>query len=390
MIFEIFGLFGVVLVVYAAVTKLTTLAAITQMGSIQERSMPWASLSRPRAESAEGSKLSTPKSENKVAESSPLGPPPLAEQDEAKAVSDALRHVLTKDKVVYTLGVVNVAFTAFFWGRYPEHFYLWHSPKMVLYIAHRWYTFRQQNQHYLLYDFCYWANALSLLYCWLVPTNSLVFQILFVCSNGPLAWSVLAFSQSLIFHSAPHMTSVFIHTSPMLLTFAIRWFLPIDEHGAFQVVSFDSPEHGDPLNVSPWSLVGNAVFYFYGWWVVLYYVWVYVIMGTRIKKRGYKTLFDRVVSRGPTKFITKVSHRDLVQKAAYMITHFVFALFTMALTAVYWRNFWIHLLFVVAIVSVSAWNASGFYFTVFLAKYEEELRMRVGLAVPAEKKEKVN
>ena len=42
-------------------------------------------------------------------------------------------------------------------------------------------------------------------------------------SNGPLAWAVLAFNNSLIFHSAQHMVSAFIHISPMLLSYCLRW-----------------------------------------------------------------------------------------------------------------------------------------------------------------------
>lgn len=378
---EIFGVFGVCLVVYAAVTRFTTLAAITQMGSIQERAMPWASFSKPDAGGGSGHRSTT----NTTATTSSQQPDKATSSEATSSSSKfdsqggKLQDVRTKDKVVYTLSVINAVLTAFLFGVVPHYFHWWHSPKAIMYIAHRWYTFRKQNQHYLLYDFCYWANGLTLLYCWVCPWSDVMFQILFVCSNGPLAWAVLAFSQSLIFHSAPHMTSVFIHTSPMLLTFAIRWLLP-DEHKAnFTIASAEAPIYSDPLNVSTFDLMWKSVVYFYGWWVVLYYVWVFVIMGPRIKRRGYKTLFDRVVSRGPTKFLAKISKNDLIQKAAYMLTHFMFALFTMLLTTVYWRSFWIHVAFVLVIISVSAWNASGFYFTVFLAKYEEELRERAGL-----------
>jgi hypothetical protein len=374
MLWEIFGVFGVCLVFYAAVTRFTTLAAITQMGSIQERAMPWASFSKPDAGGSGRTTTATTSGQLQ-----PIKSPDDAAKKAETSGGKGLQDVRTKDKIVYTLSVINAILTAFLFGVVPQYFYWWHSPKAIMYIVHRWYTFRQQNQHYLLYDFCYWANGLALLYCWVCPWSDVMFQILFVCSNGPLAWAVLAFSQSLIFHSAPHMTSVFIHTSPMLLTFAIRWMLPEDHKANFTIASAEAPINGDPLNVSTFDLMWKSVAYFYGWWVVLYYVWVFVIMGPRIKRRGYKTLFDRVVSRGPTKFLAKISKNELIQKAAYMMTHFLFALFTMLLTTVYWRSFWIHVAFVLVIISVSAWNASGFYFTVFLAKYEEELRERAGL-----------
>ena len=337
------------MLLYGAITQFTTLAAFTQMGSIQERAMPWSTLSRPSTSDA-------PKQSQQD---------PVVKKDDSQ---QRLRNVLWQDKVVYTLGVVNVVFTAYLAGHAPQYFYLFHTPKALVYIGHRWYTFKQENKHYLLYDFCYWANFLSLIYCWILPDSALVFRILFVVSNGPLAWSVLAFSQSLIFHSAPHMTSVFIHTSPMVLTQCIRW-----HKTAFHACD------GNCEDVPAWDLLWDATTKFYGWWVVLYYLWVFVVMGNRVKQRGYQTLFDRVVSRGPTKFLARISKHDLVQKAAYMGTHFVFALFTMSLTVAYWRFYWIHFTFIFVTISVSAWNASGFYFTVFLARYEQEVKERAGI-----------
>ena len=59
-------------------------------------------------------------------------------------------------------------------------------------------------------------------------TTHRLFQIVFMCANGPLAWSVLAFNHALIFHSWQHITSLVIHTSPMLLTYGIRWHGNID------------------------------------------------------------------------------------------------------------------------------------------------------------------
>ena len=37
--------------------------------------------------------------------------------------------------------------------------------------------------------------------------------------------------------------------------------------------------------------------YFYVPWLVIYYVWVFLVLGPRIKSRSYKTLYDRVVEQ---------------------------------------------------------------------------------------------
>lgn len=387
MIQVLIALAGGGFILYGAVTGFSTLSAITQMGSIQERTMPWATQSRKERNKAKNKKdgdddatatkaplaekastvLST--ATRTVSSAAAAGANKATETVLTKATTDPMEQVLLWDKIVYTTGIINVCFTAYLLGIAPHNFYLWHAPKYVLYFFHRWHTFRKQNQHYLLYDFCYWANTLSLVYCFICPDNYTMFQIFFMVANGPLAWAVLAFSQSLIFHSAPHMTSVFIHTSPMLLSYAIRWY-----PSKFTACSNWPECDGEDASVT--NLLWNAHTKFYLWWVVLYYLWVYVVMDRRIKERGYKTLFDRVSSRGPTKFLTKISSNDKVQKLAYMIVHVAFATFTMLLATAYWYSQAAHLIFIVMILSTSAWNASGFYFTVFANRYATELHER--------------
>lgn len=367
--------------VAAAVTGFSTMAAIVQMGSIQERSMPWAVLSKPIKTVVEKTTttIATAAEKTTTAVSSTLATAAAKTTGSAEAVR-------TKDKVIYTASVINVCLTAYIFGAFPDYFYLWHTPKAIIYIAHRWITFKREGQHYLLYDFCYWANALSLLYAWVLPDNALLFQILFIVSNGPLAWSVLAFSQSLIFHSAPHMTSVFIHTSPMLLTFALRWNRKVVSVSATGEVTTTPSQFAicdpsyDPLCDGPdttrTSLVYNAMCKFYLWWVVLYYLWVFVFLSNRIKQRGYKTLYDRVASKGPTKFLQTISTNEFVQKAAYMLVHVAFGAATMLLATSYWTSQVAHWIFLMGILTTSAWNASGFYFTVFAQKYDQDLKGR--------------
>ena len=87
-------------------------------------------------------------------------------------------------------------------------------------------------------------------------------QVLFLVCNGPLAWSVLAFAQSLVFHSHAHMTSVFVHVSPMLLTYAIRWrHGPTADHEVFSGRPFAVCD--GVCDEGPLQLLGNALLYFY-------------------------------------------------------------------------------------------------------------------------------
>jgi hypothetical protein len=92
------------------------------------------------------------------------------------------------ERLAFTVGVLNACLTCYLLGAFPTRYYLWYSPKAILLITLRWLDFRAKKQHYLLYDFCYWANGALLLYLWVLPTSSTLFQIVFLCANGPLAW----------------------------------------------------------------------------------------------------------------------------------------------------------------------------------------------------------
>jgi hypothetical protein len=82
-------------------------------------------------------------------------------------------------------------------------------------------------------DFCYLANYLSVVYfilCFLKvnvitqldPFGPTIFRVLFSWVNGPLVLSIAAFRNSLVFHSADHMTILAVHVGPALAVYGMR------------------------------------------------------------------------------------------------------------------------------------------------------------------------
>jgi hypothetical protein len=63
------------------------------------------------------------------------------------------------------------------------------------------------------------------------------------------------------------------------------------------------------------------MWYFYVPWLVLYYVWVFLVLGPRIKSRSYQTLYDRVVSqarRGSARAATRPHNGHRLQHASFV------------------------------------------------------------------------
>ena len=247
-------------------------------------------------------------------------------------------------------------------GAAPTKFYMWYTPKAIILTTLRWLDFRTKKQHYLLYDFCYWANGLTLFYIWCLPHNTVLFQIIFLCANGPLAWSILAFNQSIVFHKWQQIVSVFIHISPMLFTFGLRWL----KDDSFSVCNnFPLCDDVDVL-----TLMKQALFRFYLWWIVLYYCWIFIYLGSYIESRSFKTLYDRVAGN-QMKFlfgegaVFGQSHH-LVKKAIYMSTHVVFGILTMTIACMLWYNKWAHMVFIMTMCTCSCYNASKHYDAQFI------------------------
>ena len=294
----IIGLFPALAVVWSVGTRSKTVAALAQLGGLHAR--------------------------DSLAEHRPEAP-------EARA---ARQSVKVHDQACFTVGVLNVGLTTYLLGAVPHLFYLWHTPKAVLLTAVRWWTFRREGKHFLLLDFCYWVNGVGLVYLWVYPDHAQLFQVFFMLANGPLAWSVLTFSQSLVFHSHAHMTSVFIHVSPMLLSHALRW----SAHDAKNPPQFAVCDGG--CDVGPFTLWSRAILRVYIPWVCGYYAMVFLMMGDYLKRRralrtyfgptpcsrtclssvfracrNYQTLFDRVVSQGAAAKVRPTARRVLLPRA---------------------------------------------------------------------------
>jgi hypothetical protein len=114
------------------------------------------------------------------------------------------------------------------------------------------------------------------------------------------------------------------------------------------------------------------------WWIVLYYIWVFLILDQRIKKRGYVTLFTWVTqSRVVASMLSNISSNHFIQKAFYVLGHYGFGVFTMCLAGILWRHFLAHLCFIIFIGAISVWNGAGHYLNVFPNKYQESIDKKI-------------
>lgn len=306
----------------------------------------------------------------------------LQERDQQRR--NLISGVIQVDKNWFILGVTNFGASPYILGAWPSKYYLLYTPKVISLIILRLVTFRKKKQHFLLWDFCYWANYLCIFYVWVKPNSLPLFITVFFCANGPLAWSVPAFNHAMIFHSYAHVTSVVIHTSPILLTYGLRWYSDVCDSACLEIPFYE--------------MVGGTLVRFYLWWLIVYYLWIFVALGSYIEKNGYQTLWDRILVMKPIgpllkKLLTKFP--KLVVQLVYLLIHLGFSTMTMLVAVVLWRSQFAHFFFMTAILLATVRNGAQFYFEVFESYYKQvvggdggatpgtDLRKKITAASPA-------
>lgn len=138
------------------------------------------------------------------------------------------------DLIVYIeTQVTGIWIVAYVMGRYPCAIHHWFGMHALILLSVRCVTYRQQSWHYFLADLCYFVNVLLLLWLYVFPHSRTLYIAVFCLSNGPILWAILAWRNSLVFHSLDKITSLFIHIAPPLTLYTLRW-LCCDESCAKQ------------------------------------------------------------------------------------------------------------------------------------------------------------
>lgn len=99
---------------------------------------------------------------------------PSARKEAIAEVRDRLRRklreqltpqrVMLRDKWTFTLGSMDLFFSAYWLGSSPSTFYKLYSVKVVVMLLLRFVHYRSTKQHYYMLDLCYWVQALLLLH----------------------------------------------------------------------------------------------------------------------------------------------------------------------------------------------------------------------------------
>ncbi|QSL64510.1 hypothetical protein MERGE_001811 [Pneumocystis wakefieldiae] len=197
--------------------------------------------------------------------------------------------IRTRNKIAFVLGVGNVFFSALLIGMSPQHFHVWYSVQILYFMPLRYITYQRKGMHYFIADLCYWVNMMLLVYLWVFPSSKFLFVSTYFLSFGSLSWAIIAWKNSLVFHSMDKVTSLFIHIFPPTVLHTIIHIVPTE----YTYKRFPVLEKLTHIDIFP-AFIATSIAYFI--WQVLYYIFIQVRRREKISA-GRPTSFTWLLKR---------------------------------------------------------------------------------------------
>jgi hypothetical protein len=280
-----------------------------------------------------------------------------------------------RDKVSFVLGVSYIWCTTIMLAKFPSWMPHYHICTTVPLIVLRWFIYKSKKWHYFLADLCYFVNLFMIFYHFAFPSSRFLFSAIFTLANGPVAWAIYAWRNALVFHSLDKMTSIAIHISPALTLYATRWLADPMKNPWFTY----NPVQPD-TSTSLWmiEMIATSTFV-YVLWQAWYAYFILVQRADKVYNRSHATSFtwmlaDYMKNKKESMLAQLFSKLPAWgQPLMFMALNFGFAIVTSIPTIFYYRSFWLHTIFIIAMVLVSTYNGASYYVEVFSHRYTIEL-----------------
>ena len=136
----------------------------------------------------------------------------------------------------FTVGVLNALAKSYTLGAFPQKFWLYTAGQFLPLLALLVPRWRAKNNTLYFAELCWAVNLAAWLFCMTeaatlvsgVPLLPMSYRLLacrafFCLANGPLAGTVLMNHNAIVFHDIERTASFFIHFSPAVVTWTMRW-----------------------------------------------------------------------------------------------------------------------------------------------------------------------
>ncbi|KAG0369745.1 hypothetical protein BGZ54_009010 [Gamsiella multidivaricata] len=271
------------------------------------------------------------------------------------------------DKVAFTLGMLGSCCTPWLVAQYPEWIPFIHTLQSVTLIAVRYILYKKKSWHFFLLDMCYFVNVVVIIYLYVFPQSQALFGAVWLLSHGPLAFAIVTWRNSLVLHSLDKVTSVFIHMSPPITLYTVRWLYPDPNHARFAAL--------EGMDVLPTASSLKSAITLYLAWQIAYYVFVVVRQREKIEAGKRVTSYTWLLNDPKGGAISKAAHTfgEKYSIITFMGLQLIYTFVTCLFALVLYRNFKLNTGFLVGLFTASVWNGACYYMEVFSKQYEKQL-----------------
>ncbi|KTW27651.1 hypothetical protein T552_02092 [Pneumocystis carinii B80] len=275
--------------------------------------------------------------------------------------------IRTRDKVAFVLGVGNVFFSALLIGMSPQHLHVWYSVQILYFMPLRYITYHRKGMHYFIADLCYWVNMMLLVYLWIFPSSKFLFVSTYFLSFGSLSWAIIAWKNSLVFHSMDKVTSLFIHIFPPTVLHTIIHIVPTD----YTYKRFPVLEELTHIDIFP-AFIATSITYFI--WQALYYIFIQVRRREKISA-GRPTSFTWLLKSYSNTWIGRLILKlpEPTRPFAFMAIQYIYTLITMTPCPWWYSHKKFSTIFLSSLFAWSVWNGASYYVDVFGRRFQKEL-----------------
>jgi hypothetical protein len=221
--------------------------------------------------------------------------------------------------------------------------------------------------------------------------------MLFTSCVGPLALSIAAFRNSLVFHATDQITILAVHFAPNCAIWGMRWWpdeLQRTFPGVFELECSGSQLgrifSGDNCPASFGQLYGLPIFLYVVLWATPYYLFFFVFAKSALKQGGYYTMYEDMVK-------TNINIQKVVNlggsswgEIKYMSFHGVLCYLAFLMGPLLWHSFPLHTVYMLALLCVSTYNGGTYYFRVFAKKYYKAKLLEAAVDIERADQEEVN
>ncbi|KAF9208224.1 hypothetical protein BGZ49_009444 [Haplosporangium sp. Z 27] len=250
------------------------------------------------------------------------------------------------DKIAFTLGMFECCCTPWLISQYPEWIPAVHTFQSVLLIG---------------------VNVVVLIYLYVFPYSQALLGAVWLLSQGPLAFAIVTWRNSLVLHSLDKVTSVYIHMSPPITLYVVRWLYPDPNNARYPALK--------DMAVLPTLSSLTAAIALYLTWQIAYYFFVVVRQREKIKSGKRVTSYTWLLNDPKGGAISKVAHTfgEKYSILTFMGMQLIYTFVTCLFALLLYRNFKLNTIFLVSLFIVSVWNGACYYMEVFSKQYEKHM-----------------